>query len=219
MCKIKIIGISGSPHRNGNTAKLVKRVLEGCEEGGAEVEFLSLGNKKISFCKACYQCLKKGQCILADDLNEIREKMIRADGIVIGSPTYERDIAGQLKTFFDRLFYDIHRQTFLGKYAVCVITHEVTLGYAQKILRDLTMALGYYTVGIISAELWKFNSEIENDHRTMERAFDMGSELVRNIKTQKRFLAQDLIRKFYMYPIFRKIDKIMERKISPQTPR
>ena len=173
MYKSKIIGICGSPHLNGNTAKLIKKILDGCKRAGAEIEFISLGNKKILFCKACYECIKKGECVLDDNLNGIRKKMINANGIVIGSPTYGREITGQLKTFFDRLFYDIHKQTFLEKYAVCVTTYIFSPGCTPKTLRELTMALGYYVEDTINAGLWKYNNEIEKDSKTMEKAFDV----------------------------------------------
>ena len=100
---IKIIGICGSPRLNGNTAKLIKEVLKGAQSVGAEIEFITLGNKKLSFCLSCYKCVKQGHCILNDDLNKIRKKMIKSNGLVIGSPTYNRAISGQMKTFFDRI--------------------------------------------------------------------------------------------------------------------
>lgn len=217
MSKIKIVGISGSPHRNGNTAKLIRRVLGGCKKAGADIEFVSLGDKKISPCRACYECLKIGRCILDDELNEIREKMINSNGIVAGSPTYNRDITGNMKIFFDRIFYDIHRQTFLGKYAVCINTHIFSSDCTQKTLRDLTMALGYYVVGTVNAKLWRFRDEIEKDHGTMKKAFNMGVRLVKSIKMQRRYLRQDLIRKFFMKPIFRKVDKLIEEKVHYKT--
>ena len=209
---IKIIGLCGSPRPNGNTAKLIRKVLEGAQSMGAETEFISLGNKKILFCTACYKCLKEGTCILKDDLNEVREKMIKSDGLVIGSPTYNREITGQLKTFYDRLWYDIHNQTFVGKYAVCINTHIFTSGCSQKTLRDLTMALGYYIVEMIDAKLLRFANEIEGDSKMMKKAFDAGVKLVKDIKTERRFLKQDLIRKLFIKPVFRKIDELMREK-------
>jgi len=209
---VKIIGLCGSPYQNGNTAKLIRKVLEGAQSMGAKTEFISLGNEKILFCTACYKCLKEGTCILKDDLNEVREKMIKSDGLVIGSPTYNREITGQLKTFYDRLWYDIHKQTFVGKYAVCINTYIFTHGCSQKTLRELTMALGYYVVEMIDANLLRFGNEIERDSKTMKKAFDAGRRLVKDIKAEKRFLKQDLIRKFFIKPVLRKIDELMREK-------
>jgi len=209
---IKVIGLCGSPHQNGNTTKLIRKVLEGAQSMGAEIEFISLGNKKILFCTACYKCLKEGTCVLKDDLNELREKMMKSDGLVIGSPTYNREITGQLKAFYDRLWYDIHKQAFVGKYAICINTYIINSGCSQKTLRDLTMALGYYVVEMIDANLLRFGNEIERDDKTMKKAFDAGLRLVKDIKAERRFLRQDLIRKFFIKPVFRKIDKLMGEK-------
>ena len=149
---------------------------------------------------------------MKDDLNEVREKMIESDGLVVGSPTYNREITGQLKTFYDRLWHDIHKQTSLGKYAICINTYIITSGCSQKTLRDLTMGLGYYVVGMIDANLLRFGNEIERDGKTMEKAFDAGVRLVKDIEAGRRFLKQDLIRKFFINPVFRKIDKLMREK-------
>ena len=195
--RIKIIGLCGSPHPNGNTAKLIKKVLEGAKSMGAETEFISLGNKNIKFCTACYKCLKEKTCVLKDDLNYMREKMIESDGLVIGSPTYNREITGQLKTFYDRLWYDIHKQTFVEKYAICVNTYFITPGHTQKTLRDLTMALGYYIVDMIDTKLLRFDNNIEMDNKTMEKAFNAGLKLIKNIKKEKKFLKQSFIRRFF----------------------
>ena len=119
---IKIVGICGSPLANGNTAKLIKKVLEGAESFGAETEFISLGNKKLSFCRACYMCLKKGQCIINDDLNEIRSIMIECDGAVIGSPTDSKEITGQMKTFLTECGLIYIEKLFLGNTAF-MLTH------------------------------------------------------------------------------------------------
>lgn len=210
---IKMVGICGSPLANGNTAKLIKKVLEGAESFGAETEFISLGNKKLSFCRACYMCLKKGQCIINDDLNEIRSIMIECDGAVIGSPTDSKEITGQMKTFFDRMWFDIHRETFLGKYCVYVNTHMAIVGHSAKSLRDLCLALGYSVVGgVVSNNLAKFSGNINKDTTSMEKAFEMGVKLVDAIQRQKKYILQETIRKFFIRPVFRKVDRFISEK-------
>ncbi len=213
---VKIIGICGSPLKNGNTAKVIRKVLEGCEAKGAKTEFISFVGKKLSFCISCYECIKKGYCIINDDLIWIRNKMIESHGIVIGSPTYNREVTGQMKTFFDRLFYDIHQETFLGKYAICINTYLFTPGCSMKTLRDLTMALGFNVVNTINVKLWEFKNEVENNKELLDRAFKTGITLVENINKRKRFLKQDFIRKYFIRPTFRKIDKLIEEIFSSQ---
>jgi len=74
------------------------------------------------------------------------------------------------------------------------------------------MALGYYVVEMIDANLLRFGNEIERDGKTMKKAFDVGLRLVKDIKAERRFLKQDLIRKFFIKSVFRKIDKLMREK-------
>ena len=137
--------------------------------------------------------------------------MLDADGLVIGSPVYTGDITGQLKAFFDRLFYDNHRQTFLGKYTVCVSTYMLSSRYAPKILKSLTMTLGYYIVKTINAKLWEFGNEINRDDKDLKIAFNAGVELVKSIKTQRKYRIQDLIRKLFIIPAFIKVDKFLNQ--------
>lgn len=102
---VKIIGLSGSPRKDGNTEILVKEALKAAKKQGAETEFISLAGKEIQPCQACYSCRledSKGVCAIEDDLAEIFEKFKKADGIIIGSPVYFLSITAQLKAVFDR---------------------------------------------------------------------------------------------------------------------
>ena len=74
------------------------------------------------------------------------------------------------------------------------------------------MALRYYVVEMVDANLLRFGNEIETDNKTIKKAFDAGRGLVKDIKAGRRFLKQDLIRKFFIKPVFRRIEKLMEEK-------
>jgi len=98
---LKVVGISGSP-RDGNTAFLVKEALKAVEEEGIETQYISLAGKKLNPCIACDQCRKEGKCVIMDDINDILEEMVGAEGIIIGSPVYFGGVSAQLKMLFDR---------------------------------------------------------------------------------------------------------------------
>lgn len=109
---IKILGISGSP-RKANTDNAVSIALESAKELASdmiETELISLAGKKINPCEGCYQCygFNKGanwenMCyVFKDDVTEIYKKMVSADGIIIGSPSYALDISAKLKALFER---------------------------------------------------------------------------------------------------------------------
>ncbi|GAB4438013.1 MAG: NAD(P)H-dependent oxidoreductase [bacterium] len=109
--KIKILGISGSP-RKGNTETAVKLALDAAKEvhENIETELISLATLKINPCEGCYSCygFNKGAdwehiCYIhKDDVKEVFKKMVDADGIIIGSPSYAFDISAKLKALFER---------------------------------------------------------------------------------------------------------------------
>ncbi|MFH1312536.1 MAG: flavodoxin family protein [Candidatus Eisenbacteria bacterium] len=102
---MKVIAVNGSPRRDGNTATLIDFVLSELDKEGIETEQFSLAGKKIRGCIACYKCFenKDRRCaVTTDDLNECLEKMLEADGIIIGSPTYFTDVTAEIKGLIDR---------------------------------------------------------------------------------------------------------------------
>jgi multimeric flavodoxin WrbA len=103
---MRIVGISGSPRKDGNTDILVKEALQAAAERGAEVEFVGLAKKNIKPCTACGTChseKSKGVCAIKDDdAPGVFEKLKAADGIIIGSPVYMLSVSAQLKALFDR---------------------------------------------------------------------------------------------------------------------
>ena len=102
---MKVLGINGSARRDGNTAVLIKSVFNELENEGIETELFQLSGKKIHGCKACMKCFenKDNRCAFDDDdFNECLAKMIEADGIILGSPTYFTDVTAEMKGLIDR---------------------------------------------------------------------------------------------------------------------
>jgi len=100
---MKIIGIEGSPRKNGNTEKLVKKILAGVEEAGGKTEFLKLADLSIKFCQGCGSCRATGECVIKDDMDRVIEAIQQSDAIVLGSPVYAWQVSGTTKVFMDRL--------------------------------------------------------------------------------------------------------------------
>lgn len=102
---MKVVGINGSPRKDGNTHDLINMVFKILQAEGIETEFVQLGGKNIKGCTACYKCFenKDKRCAVKNDIfNEVMEKMIEADGIVLGSPTYFTNVSAELKALIDR---------------------------------------------------------------------------------------------------------------------
>jgi multimeric flavodoxin WrbA len=99
----KILILSGSPRKGGNSDLLCDEFMRGAKEAGHDVEKIRVATKKIDYCHACYYCQKSGgECAIKDDMADVLQKMINADVIVLASPVYFYSIDAQLKALIDR---------------------------------------------------------------------------------------------------------------------
>ena len=98
----KVLIISSSPRAKGNSARLAQSFAEGAKAAGNETELVSLHDKQIGFCRGCFVCQKTQRCVMHDDADAIREKMLNADVLVFATPIYYYEMSGQLKTMLDR---------------------------------------------------------------------------------------------------------------------
>lgn len=98
----KIVVISTSLRKGGNSETLADEFMKGAKEAGNEVDKVSLVGKNIGFCKGCLSCAKLSHCVIADDAVEIAEKMGEADIIAFATPIYYYEMCGQMKTMLDR---------------------------------------------------------------------------------------------------------------------
>jgi len=103
--EIRVIGVLGSPHRNGNTEILLDAFLKGATEAGAKTEKVILNKLSYSSCRGCNACHKTGECIMNDDVHPVFERMLSADCLAISSPIYTMGITTELKGFIDRAHY------------------------------------------------------------------------------------------------------------------
>jgi multimeric flavodoxin WrbA len=105
---MKVVAFNGSARKDGNTAILINYVFGELEKEGIGTELFQLSGKKIHGCKACRKCFenKDQRCSVKDDvLNECIEKMLEAEGIILGSPTYFADVSTEMKALIDRAGY------------------------------------------------------------------------------------------------------------------
>ena len=111
----KIFAVNGSPRKNGNTAQLLQKALEGAASAGAEVKLIQLADLNFSGCRSCFACKKLANpspgCILKDDLAETLKELLQADGIIMGSPIYFGAESGLCRNFLERLFFPMLRYT------------------------------------------------------------------------------------------------------------
>ncbi len=102
---MKAIAINGSPRKGGNTEILLRKVLEPLSDAGWGTEFIQLGGKRIRGCIACYRCFETqdARCSVKTDLfNQCFEKMLAAQAVILGTPTYFTDVSAEMKALLDR---------------------------------------------------------------------------------------------------------------------
>ena len=110
---MKIIGLNGSPRKNGNSAALLDKALEGAASAGAEIERVDLYPLNFKGCRSCFACKRKGAfygkgCAMKDDLTEVMRRMLDADGWVLSSPIYNGHTSSCLSALMERLFFSYH---------------------------------------------------------------------------------------------------------------
>ena len=187
---MKILGINSSPRgRNSRTLKLVEAVLDGAKERGAETELVDLRALDIQYCLGCQVCYAEGECVLDDDLSEVWEKMMDADGIVLGSPVYINGVTAQLKTMIDRLADAIHCQMLVGKYG-CAVTTAGSSGISEVLsyMNYFLNQLGAVTVGEAGAAIGRDPAAID---AAITKAFNLGQTLADAIQTERHYAEQE----------------------------
>jgi multimeric flavodoxin WrbA len=105
---MKVVAFNGSGRKDGNTAMLIRRVLSVLETEGIETELIQLAGEQIRGCNACRTCFstKNNRCIIEDDnVNAYIQKMVEADGVILGSPVYFSMMSPELKALIDRAGY------------------------------------------------------------------------------------------------------------------
>jgi multimeric flavodoxin WrbA len=102
---LKVIAINGSARKDGNTAILINCALQELEREGIKTELIQLAGQRVRGCTACLKCFEQRnkRCVIDDDcVNDCIQKMMAADGIILGSPVYFSDVTAEMKALIDR---------------------------------------------------------------------------------------------------------------------
>lgn len=177
----KVLIISTSLRANANSEILAHETERGAKTAGHEVEFVTLKDKTINFCKGCLACQKIGHCVINDDANAITEKMKEADVIVWATPVYYYEMAGQMKTMIDRansLFATGHK--FKEIYLIATAA-DSSNGVIQTVINGLNGWIACFSgvklcdyvegAGLESA------NEAKDNKNLMEKAYNMGKNI------------------------------------------
>jgi multimeric flavodoxin WrbA len=184
---MKVIGIVGSPRKNGNTELLTKHTLKAVSEEGLGTELLRLAGLKISPCTACMACKKEETCSIKDDLFSIYLRMKEADGIILASPVYYGSATSLIKGLMERVGY-IARwngepfQRKVGGPLVVARRSGRTFTVAQ--LTFWFQILGFFIPGSTywNVAIGREKGEVRQDEEGLETAWNFGKNMAFLIK-------------------------------------
>lgn len=187
---MKVLGIMGSPRRQGNTELLLDKALEGAREEGAEVQKVLVSKLKISPCLEIYACLKDGNCAIKDDMQSLYKKLLEADHIIFASPIFFYGVTSQAKAVIDRCQALWVRRYVLGmgkgdKRVRKGVFISVGATRGKKLFDGTVLTVKYFfdAVGVkYSNDLLvrgvDDKAQIKEHPATLEDAFRLGQELV-----------------------------------------
>ena len=177
---MKILAISCSPKKQGNTTILLSEALKGAQQDGAEVELYSVAGKTIAPCDACRSCGNKGVCHIEDDMQGLYDKLLEANGIIFGTPVYFYNMASQCKVVMDRTIALYHTEKNLANKVGGIVVVAGSLGNIDAI-KDLyfffvsrRMLAANYVAAYAMAP-----GDVKDLEKSMRAAYDLGRQMVR----------------------------------------
>ena len=176
----RVLILSGSPRKGGNSDTLCDEFMRGAIEAGHEVEKIWVQGRKVAPCMACYYCTDhSGECAIKDDMTSISQKMLDADVLVLSSPVYFYSICAQLKAVIDRTvarWLEIKNKEFYY-----IITAAAPTDQAKECtlecMRGLAVCLeGSVERGVIWGNGVYGKGEIAG-HQALTQAYEMGKSV------------------------------------------
>ena len=176
---MKVLAISSSPRKGGNSDVLCDEFLKGAAESGHEVEKIRLAEKQIAPCAACYGCTKTHVCVRRDDMAEVLAALKAADVIVLASPVYFYSICAQMKTMIDRCLADymaIENKTFYFIVTAAEPLHSAADATLEDFRGFLRCLPGAREAGVVFGTGTWDKGDVYR-HPSMQQAYEAGKNI------------------------------------------
>lgn len=181
---MKVVGINGSPRKEGNTSILIKTVFRELELEGIETELIQLAGRNLRGCTACRTCTEtqNPKCVITDDtFNECLAKMISADGIILGSPVYSAGVTSQMKAFLERAGIILKGRGLL-RYKVGAVVTAVRRAGSMSTFDTMSHFLHNKEMFLVGSTYWNMVygrevGEVEQDEEGMANMKNLGQNM------------------------------------------
>jgi multimeric flavodoxin WrbA len=171
--------------KDGNTASLIRLILEQVKGAGIKSQYITLADKVIKPCIGCENCMEERSCIIKnDDWHRIIEKVLTCEVLILGSPTYYYDINGQTKNFIDRTYSLYHDRQLAGRSAVGVAVHADEGG--KRALQTLEGFFSSHEFSYLGHVIGKgyLAGEVLEDKAAIQATEKIGQKIVRLLRPQ-----------------------------------
>ncbi len=181
---MRVVAFNGSPRKDGNTSTLIRYALKELEEADIETEMIHLKGP-IQGCIACFKCFerKDGKCALENDIiNNCIEKMVKADGVILGSPTYFADLTPELKALIDRAGFVAKANGDLFKHKVGAAVVAVRRAGAIHVFDSINHFFLINQMVIPGSSYWNLGmgldeGDVENDQEGIQTMRVLGQNM------------------------------------------
>jgi multimeric flavodoxin WrbA len=154
---MKVVALNGSARKDGNTAMLIQVVFEELKKEGIETELIQMAGKNIQGCLACYKCFKNKdrRCSVDKDiLNNIMARMEKAEGILLGSPTYFSDVTSGMRAFIERCGFVARANDYMFKGKVGAAVVAVRRAGSIQAFTSMNLFLHYMQMFMPGSSYW-----------------------------------------------------------------
>ena len=152
---MKVVAINGSNRKNGNTAIALNIVMEELQKNNIGTELIELAGNIINPCKVCFTCKGKSNCTFNDDeFSKIFEKILKADGIILGSPVYSADVSSNMKAILDRAAVIADTNPEILKYKVGASVVACRRGGALNAIDTLNHFFLNHEMFVVGSNYW-----------------------------------------------------------------
>ncbi len=182
----RVLIITSSPRKNGNSTILALKAAEGVKAAGGIADIAAIGNLKIAPCNACDACRAKPDagCIIKDDMQPLYQKIEAAEGIIFATPIYWFNVSAQMKLLIDRT-YATHSESgyaFTGKDVGVILTYEdedVYVSGGVNALRSFKDIFAYVKANLVGTVYGSANKagEVQGNDKLLEKAYNLGRKI------------------------------------------
>ncbi|MBP2627554.1 MAG: iron-sulfur flavoprotein [Firmicutes bacterium] len=182
---MNVLGINGSPRKDGNTAILIRTIFKELNEQGIDTELIQFSDVTIKGCVACGGCMihQSKRCVIKnDDFNECFAKMVSADGIILGSAVYSADVTSQTKALIDRASMVLAANKGLFKHKVGAAVVAARRGGAMSAVDTLHHFLHSKEMFLVGSTYWNMVygreiGEVEQDKEGIANMKNIGQNM------------------------------------------